>query len=354
MARAAGTDATLRRWVDQRGFSGSLLVTRGGEAVLEGSYGLANRADGVPVTPRTRFGLASFTKMFTAVSTVGLLHEHGVPYDAPVVGLLPPERRPSTLREDVTVHHLLTHTSGIADYFEEADEGADFAALWAQRPSYTMRRPVDFLPLFGELAPYRPPGRTWQYSNAGYILLGLVLEELAGLPYADVVQRRVFDRAGMTGSGFFGLDEVVPDVAVGYLPPAAEGLPWRSNIFSVPVVGGADGGALATARDVDRFLRAFGEGTLVGPGLRDLMLQSHARADPGIACGYGVFVYERDGRWGHGGGDPGVEVFGYRLPAQDLNLVVLCNVAGFTSEVRDLLLEEFAERCRPGRAATGR
>jgi CubicO group peptidase (beta-lactamase class C family) len=342
MARPADIDVMLRQWVDQRGFSGSLLVTRGADTVLEGSYGLANRADGVPVTPRTRFGLASFTKMFTAVATVGLLQEHRLPYDAPVVGLLPPARRPSTLREDVTVHQLLTHTSGIADYFEEADDEADFAALWAERPSYAMCRPADFLPLFGDRPPYRPPGTAWQYSNAGYILLGLVIEELAGLPYVEVVQRRVFDKAGMPASGFFRLDEVVPDVAVGYLPPASDGHPWRSNVFSVPVVGGADGGAFATSRDTDRFLRAYGDGTLLGPDLRDLMLRPHAAADPGIACGYGVFVYEADGRWGHGGGDPGVEVFGYRLPAQDVDLVLLCNVAGFATEVRGLLLEAFA------------
>lgn len=336
-------EATLSGWVADRGFSGGVLVTRGGEPVFEGCYGTANRGDGLPVTARTRFGLASFTKMFTAVSVVGLLAEQGLSLATPVVDLLPPERRPTTLRADVTVHHLLTHTSGIADYFEEEDENADYATLWADRPSYGMRRPADFLPLFGDRQPYRPPGRRWQYSNAGYVLLGLVVEEVAGKPYIDVVQDRVLNRAGMTASGFFAFDEPRPDVAVGYQPDG------RSNIFAVPAVGGADGGACATARDLDRFLRTYADGTLVGPELRDLMLTPHADAGDGIAFGYGVFLYAGP-RWGHGGGDPGVEVVAYRLPALDLNVVVLCNVEGFVAEARDLLLDRFAGSATDGDA----
>jgi CubicO group peptidase (beta-lactamase class C family) len=338
MPLAADLDGTLRQWVDQRGLSGSVLVTTAGETVFEGSYGMANRADAVPVTPRTRFGLASLTKMFTAVCTVSLLAERGLPFATPVVDLLPAQRRPSTSRNDVTVHHLLTHTSGIADYFEEeVDEEPDYADLWTRLPSYSIRRPLDFLPLFGDLEPYRGPGERWQYSNAGYILLGLVIEELAQRPYAEVVQERVFDPAGMSQSGFFALDEAVPDLATGYLPPLAQGQPWRSNIFSIPPVGGADGGALSTARDIDRFLHAYATGALVGVDLRDLMLRPHAEADPGIACGYGVLLYAD--RFGHGGGDPGVEVLAHRHPDRDTHVIVLCNMTGLGGEIRGLLVD---------------
>ncbi len=333
-----GLDDTVREWVDRRGFSGTVLVTRGSDTLFEGCYGLANRADLLPVSPRTRFGLASFTKMFTAVAIVGLMHDKGLSYATPVVDLLPPERRPSTLRGDVTVHHLLTHTSGIADYFEEADDaGGDYADLWVARPAYRMRRPVDFLPMFGDREPYRAPGISWQYSNAGYIVLGLVIEEIAAAAYIDVVQQRVLGPAGMTASGFFALDEAHPDVAVGHVPPMVEGGPWRTNVYGIPVIGGPDGGAFATAGDIDRFLRAYADGSLVGQELRDLMLTPHAQADPGIAFGYGTFLYDGP-RWGHGGFDPGVEVFGHRVPDRDECWVVLCNVSGFTREIRDLLL----------------
>jgi CubicO group peptidase (beta-lactamase class C family) len=334
-------DGLLGSWEHERDLSAAVLVTQAGRTVFEGCYGAADRGSGAPVTPRTRFGLASLTKMFTAVAVADLVGAGRLGFHDPVVDLLPPDRRPSTLRPDVTVHHLLCHTSGIADYAEE-DEASpgyvpDYAALWTHRPVYRMERPADFLPLFGDLPPYREPGQRWQYSNAGYLLLGLVVEEVAGRPFTDVVQRRVFDRAGMTASGFFRLDEARPDVAVGHVRPAAPGLPWRTNVYSVPVVGGPDGGAFSTARDLDLFLRRYADGTLLGD-LRDVVLTPHADPGDGFGCGYGVFLHP-DGRYGHGGGDPGVEVVAHRFPDDDVHLVVLCNVEGLLDQVRTAVLD---------------
>src|SRR5580658_9668165 len=172
-------DALMRKWEEECGFSGVALVVRSGVYEFEGCYGMANRADTVPICPDTRFGLASVTKMFTAATTAILVRQGKVSFDTPVAAILPSGRRPSTLREDVTVHHLLSHTSGIADYFEENGQSSvGYAELWTDQPSYRMLRPVDFLPLFAELPPHRPPGQWFQYSNASYIILGLIIEEL--------------------------------------------------------------------------------------------------------------------------------------------------------------------------------
>jgi CubicO group peptidase (beta-lactamase class C family) len=260
-----------------------------------------------------------------------------VDFAAPVVSLLPADRRPSTLRPDVTVHHLLTHTSGIADYAEEEwPDPVDYATLWTDRPCYRMERPADFLPMFGDLPPYSAPGGDFHYSNAGYVLLGLVAEEVSGLSFVDAVAQQVFRPAGMTASGFFRLDEPVPDLAVGYLPSG------RSNVYSIPVVGGADGGAFATAADLDRFLRAYDDGSLLG-ARRDAMLTPYVPVDPGLDMGYGAFLYG-DGRFGHGGGDPGLNVLVQRLPRQDATVVVLLNTEGPAVAVRDLLVDEVLSR----------
>ena len=314
----ADIDAELRG----SGLSGVARVVGPAGVEFEGCYGLASRAAGLPVRPTTRFGLASLTKMFTAVTAVAVTPDLA----APVVSLLPPDRRPATLRPDVTVHHLLTHTSGIADYAEEAGpEAVDYGALWTNRPCYRMEHPADFLPLFGDLPPYGPPG-AFRYSNAGYVLLGLVVEELTGMPYADAVGRQVFAPAGMAASGFFRLDDLPPDVAVGYLPSG------RSNVYSIPVVGGADGGAFSNAPDLDRFLRWYGAAPAAAR-----MLTPHAEIAPGLHMGLGVFLYG-GGRFGHGGGDPGVEVLMQRIPARDTTVVVLCNVEGHAVRVRDRLV----------------
>jgi CubicO group peptidase (beta-lactamase class C family) len=223
--------------------------------------------------------------------------------------------------------------SGIRDYFEE-EESDDYEALWRDRPCYAMRRPADFLPLFGDLEPLRPPGVRLQYSNAGYVVLGLLIEELSARPYSEAVQAAVFAPAGMDRSGFFALDEVNEDVATGYQAPVDDG-PWRSNIYGLPVVGGADGGAFSCARDIDRFLRAYADGVLVDPGP---MLTPRAPLADGIDMGYGVYLY-RDGRFGHGGGDPGVSVLAAHHRGTGVSSIVLSNVPGTTVAVRDLLLE---------------
>jgi CubicO group peptidase (beta-lactamase class C family) len=279
--------------------------------------------------------------MFTAVAIADLVCTGRLGFEQRVVDLLPPQRRPSTLSRDMTVHHLLTHTSGIADYSEEDEDSPayleDYGDLWNNRPNYRMLRPSDFLPLFGGLAPYRPPGERWQYSNAGYVLLGLVIEEVAGRPYTEVVQERVFDRAGMASSGFFRLDEARPDVAVGYLPRRSQEDLWRSNIYRVPVIGGPDGGAFSTAADLDLFLRRQADGTLLQT-TQNAVLARHVDAGDGFHAGYGVLHYP-DGRYGHGGGDPGVEVLIHRFPAEDVHLIVLCNGEGLAGEVRDAVLD---------------
>lgn len=325
----SAVEATLRSW----DLSGIARVVGPAGIAFEGCYGLADRSWGVPVRPSTRFGLASLTKMFTAVTTVAVVPDPMVA----VVSLLPADRRPATLRPDVTVHHLLTHTSGIADYAEEeGPEEVDYATLWTDLPCYRMERPADFLPLFGDRTPYTPPGSRFRYSNAGYVLLGLVVEELTGLSFPDAVGRHVFGPAGMVASGFLRLDEAHPDVATGYLPSS------RRNVYSIPVLGGADGGAFSTAPDLDRFLRWYDAAPW-----REEMLRPRVSVHPGLDMGRGVFLYG-GGRYGHGGGDPGGEVLVQRIPSHDTTVVVLCNVEGPAADVRNLLVDAvLAGACGP-------
>jgi CubicO group peptidase (beta-lactamase class C family) len=329
-------DARIRSWVRERDFSGVAAVHRDGVAEFEGCYGLANKADSVPVTPRTRFALASVSKMFTAAAVGTLVRDRRVAFDTPVASVLPAGRRPATLRPDVTVHHLLTHTSGIADYAEEDDDDFDYGALWADRPVAGMLRPADFLPMFGDLPPHRPPGGPWHYSNAGFVVLALVVEELTGQPFPEAVGERVLGPAGMAASGYFRTDDVRPDVAVGYLRRASPEEPWRTNVHSTPVIGGGDGGAHATAADLDRFLRAYDDGSLLGAAVRDEMLAVRTTVEPGFDCAYGGYHFR--GFVGHDGEDPGVAAITQRRPAAGLTVTVLCNVDIPVLAVRDELV----------------
>jgi CubicO group peptidase (beta-lactamase class C family) len=328
----AGVERELRALADADRFSGTALVTQGDRTLLELAAGLADRGNARAIGPGTRFGLASLSKPFTAAAVLTCVARGELGVHDRVVDLLPPHRRPRTLAEGVTVHHLLCHTSGIGDYAEEDEDlpghVADYGSLWRDRPSYAMQRPDDFLPMYADAAPVCEPGTDFHYSNAGYVLLGAVLEEVTGQALADVVTARVLRPAGMADSGYFRLDEAVPDLALGYLPSG------RSNIYSIPVVGGGDGGAFATARDLDRFLRSIATGSLLGDDLSRLMRTPHASIGQGWSMGYGLFL---DAGFGHGGGDPGVETGARHLPALDVSMVVLCNAEGMLDAVWDLL-----------------
>lgn len=317
-------------------FSGIVRATRGEQVLHESCHGLANRADGIPVRATTRFATASLSKMLTAVGVLDAVGRDEVGLHTPVVDVLPADRRPTTLRPDVSVHHLLSHTSGIADYFEEDEDlpgyQEDYGALWTQIPTYTVRDYAALLPLFADLPPVCPPGSAYHYSNAGYVLLGLILQEVSGLPFPEAVTTRVLEPAGMTGSGYPAMDEVHPDLAQGYLPPLTEGGPWRTNIFSVPAVGGGDGGAVVRATDVERFLRAVHRGGVWRGVTPEEVLTPRAARSERWSVGYGVDL-RSDGVFGQDGSDPGVSVLGYYRPETDTTAVLLANVG---EEVVDL------------------
>ena len=191
--------------VADQGFSGSVLVTRGEHVLLEFCGGLADRASGTAVHPGTRFELASLSKTYTAAAVLSCVRDGLLAVGDRVVDVLPAERRPRTLDPAVTVHHLLTHTSGIGDYAEEDEDVARLrrglrVAVGgpADVPDGAARRlPAARTPT---CAPIVAPGARFHYCNGGYVLLGAVLEEVTGAPFADAVSERVFGPAGMTGS----------------------------------------------------------------------------------------------------------------------------------------------------------
>jgi CubicO group peptidase (beta-lactamase class C family) len=320
--------------LEQLGSTGSLSgvarVVQGSDVLLEVAVGSADRACGTPVRPTTRFALASMCKMFTAVAALDCVRRGELALDARVVDVLPAHRRPASLAPEMTVHHLLTHTSGLGDYAEEDEDQpgyvADYGSIWRDVPMYRMERVDDFLPLYADLPANNAPGAEFHYCNTGYVLLGAVVEEVAGEEFTALVTRRILEPLGMGETGYPRLDELPEGCATGYLPDTS---PARSNIYSVPVRGGPDGGAYSSAVDIDRFLRAVWSGELLGQELRDLMHTAHALAGEDhtgqpIHMGYGIFL-RSGGAFGHGGGDPGVETLGRMWPAQDLTAVVLCN-----------------------------
>lgn len=241
-------EADIDRIAEGTGFSGVVQIDRAGEVELAKAYGLANRAYEVPNTLDTRFGIASGGKGFTALSVLSLVHEGRLALDTTARSLLGDDL--PLIADDVTVEHLLTHTSGIGDYLDE--EGGWGANDYVIGNVHLLTTTEAFLPLLDGIPSKFRAGERFSYCNGGYVVLALLAERASGQTYQDLVRERVLGPADMDRTDFLRSDELPADAAVGYL----DGMD-RSNVFHLPVVASGDGGLHTTAGDMSKFWRTL-------------------------------------------------------------------------------------------------
>lgn len=318
-------DSCIEKAAEEESFSGVVLLKKGGERLYSKAVGFANRSHNVPNTFKTRFATASVTKIFTAVSVLQLIEKKKLTFETSVKDLDTP------ISDEVTVYHLLTHTSGIADYFDESEEDISlFENLWIETPNYSIKNLEDFLPLFAHRQPVSNPGKEFRYSNAGYILLGLLIEKVSGLSYFDYVRENIFARASMESSGFLPFDEVHENVAEGYIPDPEK---WRRNIYATTPYGASDGGAFSTVEDLAHFMKTLRNGELLCDELTREILKPHVDdetdGDNVWKYGYGMwFLLNKNDdiiRYGLPGEDPGVSCRLFYYPLCDIDVVILGN-----------------------------
>jgi CubicO group peptidase (beta-lactamase class C family) len=328
---AIDRDLAGRAATDQ--FSGAIRVDQAGNTLLRRGYGWASHAWRVPASPEIRFDTASITKLFTTVAVLQQVEAGHLDLATPAIEYL--GLTDTTIDRDITVHHLLSHTSGMADDADE-DAGEDYADLFVDEPNYRIREAADHLPHFTSKPANFAPGGGTRYCNVSFVLLGLMIERATGQNYRDYVRERVFEAAGMHRSGFFAMDEVEPDVAEGVEPindDAGRRTGWRRSIYSYPPIGTPDGGAHSTVDDLITFHTALRAGTLLGRELTDAMLRPHADYGPtqrGRRCtGYGFEIEVVDdvtrAYWkeGHNHGVSGVL---RHYPGPDVTVAVLSNL----------------------------
>jgi len=314
-------------------FSGVVLINKDNEEFFRGAYGYAHRGWKIPNTLDIRFGTASITKAFTAVSVLQLIEKGVLDFDTKITELL--NLKESKIPAKVTIEHLLTHTSGIGDYFDENSEEAQECIL-GDIPCYFIKELSDLLPLLVDKEPVFEAGSDFCYCNGGYILLGLAIEKASGMNYFDYVRENVFSRAYMKESDFIPLNKPVERVAEGYIPVQNENgeiLEWRTNVYSMPINGGSDGGAFTTAEDLIKFMRALREGKLLSEEMTKAILTPKivdAKNEKYLwQYGYGAWFFSgAEGviRMGLIGEDPGVSARAYYYPKQNIEVVLLSNI----------------------------
>ncbi|MCZ0704225.1 CubicO group peptidase (beta-lactamase class C family) [Natronobacillus azotifigens] len=300
-------------------FSGTCYVkTRAG--IWTNSYGFANRAEKIKNKRNTRYGIASGSKFFTSIAICQLVEQGKLSFDTKLIDCLDVEF--PNFDDQITVHHLLTHTSGIADYFDE-DEMDDYEEIWVDQPMYHMRRLHNFLPLFQQKKRKAQAGVSFHYNNAGYIVLGLIVEKVSGLMFSNYVERNIFAKTGMEDSGYFEMDALPERTALGYIETADGG--YRTNIFSVPVRGGSDGGVYITVDDMANLFDAMHDQLV----RKETLLKPQVKVEDDIYYGYGGYmqISESGKVMKHilMGYDPGVNFRAVHYPDQLITIVVCSN-----------------------------
>lgn len=269
-------------------FSGVVDVRREGEVLFEGACGLASPRWGVPMTLDMRFDVASISKLFTSVAVLQLVGRGLLDLDASIHSCA--DLTGTTVVPEVTLRHLLTHTSGIGDIAEE-DLGETYGQVFARVPCHTLTTTRDFLPLFGHKPPHFAPGAGHRYCNAGYVLAGLAVEHASGRGFREYAEAEVLAVAGMARSAYFDKRYAVPDLAEGFDADAQGRL--EQNLYAYPPVGAPDGGAFCTAADLHRFLAALRGGVLLPPDLTEQFLTPQIPVHGDYQQGFGL---EFDGR----------------------------------------------------------
>jgi CubicO group peptidase (beta-lactamase class C family) len=309
-AKKAGEylDAAMR----VNGFSGTVLVARNGQPVLNQGYGMANVELGVPNTPQTVFRLGSITKQFTGTA-IAILQERGkLSVGDSVCKYF--ENCPAAWKP-VTVKHLLTHTSGIPNYTSFPDFAKTAVLPMANEGMYELVRdkPLEFA-----------PGEKFAYSNSAYFLLGTIIERVSGKSYEDFLQENIFQPLGMKRTGYDSSLRIIKNRANGYQRQNGEVVNAAYMDMTVP---GAAGALYSSTEDMLIWDQALYTEKLAPRKVIDETF-TPLTGETGYAYGWSIGKRFERRTIGHGGGIYGFATQITRFPDERLTFIVLSNVQG--------------------------
>ena len=308
-------DEVMTKFVRLEQFSGSILVAKDGEVLYAKAFGEANKDHHVKNTLQTKFNIGSAGKTFTGISIMQLAEKGKLKVTDPVIKYL--EDFP--FGDQITIHHLLTHTSGTGNYFAHPEFLSQM---------FRIRSVSDALLLiYDQELKFKPPGEQYAYSNSGIVILGAIIEKVSGQTYVDYIQDNILDPAEMYDTDINFWDEIEENRAIGYMKSSSG--EFKSNIFMVPPAN-ADGGIETTVKDLLKYDQALYGEKLLSEESKEKMFTPFKNN-----YGYCWRIEEKYGNtitW-HGGGAPGVSASFRRYIDDRYTLIVLSNYSGGATQV---------------------
>jgi D-alanyl-D-alanine carboxypeptidase len=292
-------------------FSGVWLWAKNGQVITSGAQGKADRERGIDSTLNTQFRIGSMNKMFTAVATLQLVERGKLSLDD-TIGKILPDYPNTNVASKVKVRHLLSHTGGTGDIF-----GPEFEAHRLE-----LKTLQDYVKLYGERDLQFEPGTKWEYSNYGFLLLGVLIEKVSGKSYYDFVAENIYQVAGMTNCGSEPESVAVPNRSKGYMRDQFQ---MVSNDSTLPWRGTSAGGGYTTAADLMAFAGALMSNKLLkAETLAEATRPQFTTGDYGF--GFQLGRPDESRTYGHGGGAPGMNAILRVYPESSQSVIVLCNL----------------------------
>lgn len=278
------------------GFSGAVLIAKNDSILFEKAYGYAHIGHQVKNGKDTKFNQGSIGKSFTAVSILQLAQNNQLDLNDNI-GKYLPNYPNETIRDSITIYHLLTHTSGLPHFFAKKN------FLDASKDLY--RTMDDLKPLYENEPLESNPGEIFSYRNTNYVVLGRIIEKISGKNYDDYVEENIFSLANMSNTGNFDLDHPIDNAAEGYTLSEVYPNKLKINIHTFPSKGSAAGGGYTTLTDLYNFTKAILNKKLLNSKYTALFTTPTGKDNH---YGYGMqFVNPKKGSiFGHSGGHFGV------------------------------------------------
>jgi CubicO group peptidase (beta-lactamase class C family) len=317
-------------------FSGVVRTDDAGGIQLAKAYGLADRRHGIPNTMDSQFGIASGTKGLTALAVVSLIEDGSLELGTTARSVLGEDL--PLIGDDVTLEQLLSHRSGIGDHFDEhaIEQVTDYVL---SVPVHELATTEAFLAVLDGHPQVFQPGERFAYNNGGYVVLALIAERTSGVPFHELVRRRVCEPAGMGDTEFLRSDELPGRAALGYL--TADGS--RTDVLHLSVRGSGDGGIYSTAADVSSLWSAFFADRIVS---RDWVTEMvRARSDvpsESLRYGLGFWLHRSDDVVELHGYDAGVSFRSTHDPASATTRTVISNTSEGTWPIETFLDERIS------------
>jgi len=311
-------------------FSGVISIFRDDSTLFSKAFGYRDVKDKLNNTTSTRFGIASGTKFFTALG-IGVLIDQGVISLDTTMREIDQEYT-GFIDEQATILHLLTHTSGIYDYYDEEIE-QDYDHFSVEIPWCALDTPSDYHPLFKGKARKSLHGERYSYSNGGYVFLGMLIEKLTGRLYRDFVRDYVLQPADMNRSGFYAFNDLPGNTASGYLKDRR-----TTNVYQLPLRGGGDGGMYTTTDDLQAFWDSLFSYRILSKELTTTYLKTHCALDTTNGYGCGIFKRLDDTVFAIVGGDAGVGFDSRYFVQKRLTINILSNITNGDEEIKEVVL----------------